>query len=390
MDQRSGIVWRILGRRALTMLSFSLGEHRLQGSMGKALLLGIGVLACCGFLAQRVAADERAEKLVALLLEESGAPGVAVAYLDGENTGLAAAGLRAKGKDAEATADDLWHIGSITKSMTAMIVARLAARGELSVKDSIGRVLGQHIKVHPEFADITYEELLTHRAGIADDIGPLKGFGLYGKVTERDLAADRLDLAATVLAKPPADVDFAYSNFGYVVAGAMLEATTGETWEALVTREVFTPLRLESAGFGAPGKAAAVDQPWGHSPGWFGRVAAAPPSAYADNPPAFGPAGTVHMTASDLLRYLTQHLQQPEDYLPVRWWDWLHTPPAGSYAMGWGVAGQVLSHDGSNTLWYARASFWPGKERALVLLANMGSDDALKPAFDTVEAAFRN
>ncbi len=80
----------------------------------------------------------------------------------------------------------------------------------------------------------------------------------------------------------------------------MLEAATGESWESLMKREVFTPLGLTGAGFGAPMGKQPFDQPRGHQ-----LVSDADKAVplNVDNPAALGPAGRVHMPLADMGRY---------------------------------------------------------------------------------------
>ena len=50
-------------------------------------------------------------------------------------------------------------------------------------------------------------------------------------------------------------VIFSYQNANFILAGAMLERCTGKAWEDLMTTELFQPLGITTAGFGAPGSA---------------------------------------------------------------------------------------------------------------------------------------
>jgi hypothetical protein len=102
-----------------------------------------------------------------------------------------------------------------------------------------------------------------------------------------------------------------------------------------------------------------VEQPVGHNKkehddGWRAYPIGEGPT---DNPAALGPAGRVHMSLQDLLVFLGAHRDRT-DYLKPETWTVLHTPPfGGDYAMGWSVTRNgVLSHGGSNTLWYAEVS----------------------------------
>jgi CubicO group peptidase (beta-lactamase class C family) len=164
-----------------------------------------------------------------------------------------------------------------------------------------------------------------------------------------------------------------YSNLGYALAGAMAEAATDTPWEALIAQEVLDPLSLTTAGFGAPTGDTA---PWGHN-----FVGSVPPDPAADNPPAISPAGTLHMALVDQARVLRAHLTDGETlpgYLSADSWTRLHTPGPNDYAMGWIQVerdwsnGPFLTHDGSNTMWYARAVVAPGIDRALVVVTNQG------------------
>src|SRR5690606_7475590 len=97
---------------------------------------------------------------------------------------------------------------------------------------------------------------------------------------------------------PPGE-KHAYSNVGYTIAGAMAEKVTGVSWEDLVRREVFEPLRLAGSGFGPPASSdETLEQPRGHRPVLLRWKVAVDDKA--DNTPIMGPAGTVHMTLTDL------------------------------------------------------------------------------------------
>jgi CubicO group peptidase (beta-lactamase class C family) len=50
--------------------------------------------------------------------------------------------------------------------------------------------------------------------------------------------------------KVPEGSPFQYANFGYVIVGAMIEKATGQRWEHLITRRIFEPLGLKTAGLG--------------------------------------------------------------------------------------------------------------------------------------------
>lgn len=333
------------------------------------------------------------ERIAGDLVSAAGAPGAVVASWDGGGARVSVAGVRAIRAGVPVEEDDLWHIGSLTKSMTATLVARLAEAGEISWDDTVGEALADLPGgVKPAYRAATYADLLAHRSGLPANLGMIASLRLAGTDADRDVVADRRRYAAAMLAAEPAAArgTFLYSNAGYVVAGAMLEAATGESWEALVRREVFAPLGMDRAGFGPPGSAGTVDQPRGHRRLLgIGPLRPAEPGAAADNIPALGPAGRVHASGAAMLRYLAAHATRDPDFLRPESWARLHTPPAGGdYALGWrrDPDGR-LTHDGSNTMWYARATIRPGESRAVFIAVNRGPGESTPPAFDAAEAA---
>ena len=274
-------------------------------------------------------------------------------------------GLRAVDAEAAATLDDSWHLGSITKSATATLVGLAVEAGALSWDTTVGATLGDAVPaMHDAYRRVTPVHLLSHRAGLPAGI-PLPALLRY-PLEEEDPRESRLAYAGEALAQVPegpAGVTDVYSNSGYVIVGAMLEARLGVPWEALMRARLFAPLGLASAGFGAPGTPGLLDAPVGHSVAVLGtlglgdrRTAHRPGSGRTDNPAVLGPAGRVHMTLPDLLRFLAAHRDR-SDLLSPASWQRLHMPPfGGSYALGLVVQGDgQLWHNGSNTLWYAEA-----------------------------------
>jgi len=80
-------------------------------------------------------------------------------------------GERAIGTAIAAKESDRWHLGSITKSMTATLVGVLVDLGAINWDETIGEILGTEI---PDLADaytsVTFRHLLCHRSGLSKDI----------------------------------------------------------------------------------------------------------------------------------------------------------------------------------------------------------------------------
>jgi CubicO group peptidase (beta-lactamase class C family) len=207
-----------------------------------------------------------------------------------------------------------------------------------------------------------------------------------------DPRAERIRFVGLALAAGPvgpAERTFTYSNNGYVTAAVMLEQALGQSWETLIRTHLFAPLKLSSAGIGAPGRAGVLVQPVGHAPG-----ATAPVQPYpvgepvTDNPAVFGPTGRVHMSMADLTTYLAAHRDRTALLKPETW-AVLHTPPfGGDYAMGWVVRqGGKLWHNGTNTLWYAEVLVDAADGKVAAAAANDGRPSAIGPVGQALAGA---
>jgi CubicO group peptidase (beta-lactamase class C family) len=183
---------------------------------------------------------------------------------------------------------------------------------------------------------------------------------------------------------------FLYSNAGYILLGAILEARTGRSWEDLLGAEVLKPLGLGSAGFGPPGTKDLLTEPRGHR-GQPGSLVAVEPGPYADNPRFLGPAGTLHLSIGDVARWGQTHLRGErgqDGLLRTATFQRLHQPPRpdADYACGWVTqrdgARRVIWHNGSNTMWYIILAFDADADRGVTLATNggIGAAQALNAA----------
>lgn len=232
--------------------------------------------------------------------------------------------------------DDKWHIGSVTKSMTATMIARLVERGVLKWDTTVGDILTDS-RVRPQWRDATLSQLLNHTGGAKTDF-PWRIQSLHPEEgTERD--ALRKAEVLKVLEKNPdyqPGTDFDYSNVGYTIAAVLATTQTGKSWEDLIREEVFQPLGLSSGGFGPPVDVnETMEQPRGHKTTWFRGPQAV--TTDTDNSPIMGPAGMIHMSLEDLSAYANEHLlgsQGESELLSAQTYQRLHEPSMEDYTYG--------------------------------------------------------
>jgi CubicO group peptidase (beta-lactamase class C family) len=320
-------------------------------------------------------------ELIPSLREEKGLVGLAaMVTVDGEVVASAVDGERKSGSGVPLTIDDRWHLGSITKSITATMIGRLVESGKIQWSDTVGESFSD-ASIHEDWKPVTLIQLLTHTAGAPANFSIpvlLKHPAPGPECTEARQRAV-LKVIATKPELPPG-TKFAYSNVGFTIAGAMAEKATGATWEDLVKREVFESLDLAGAGFGPPKSPdKTLEQPRGHST-YFGWKVAADDDA--DNTPIIGPAGIVHMTLEDLCAYATEHLRGDRGegtLLSAETYKALHTPELDNYACGWmrnepdaDIPHTLYWHNGSNTMWYALVVFIPETNVVVAVTSNDG------------------
>jgi len=338
-------------------------------------------------------ADERVNRVLAPVRDAHHLPGLIGAILTGNRlAAIGAIGIRKIGSPEPIRITDRVHLGSNTKAMTATVIGMLVDAGKLTWLSKIRDVFPEVAPdLHPAFQAVTLSHLLTHRAGLPHD-GPW--WDLPGETpTEK-----RQSLLTTLLANAPTTKPgtvYAYSNVGYALAGLMAETVAGEPWETLMRRRLFEPLEMTSAGFGSPARPGMVDQPWGHhASGSDIRP------TLVDNPPSIGPAATVHCSVPDWAKFAALHLAGERGrarLLKPATFRTLHTPPPGfDYAGGWMVGerswanGRVLTHNGSNTAFYASIWLAPAPDFAILVATNQGDHAAETACEEAVIALVRS
>jgi CubicO group peptidase (beta-lactamase class C family) len=316
-------------------------------------------------------------------------PALAVLVVkDGVTVERAAVGIRKWGETNAVTTNDLFHIGSCTKSMTATLSAMLVEDGKLNWTTRIIDVFPEFKgKIDERYEAVTMEQLLMHRSGLPGhppEAAWSRAWEQHGTPVQQ-----RYEFIQAVLReKPEADpgTKYIYSNQGYAIAGAMLEKLANKPWEDLIRERLFDPLHMQSAGFGPPYTKERPNQPWGHKKNADGTLI----PTNIDNPPAIAPAGRVHCSLDDLSRFLMSHLEPDKaGLLKPETIRKLHTPPSGAeYAFGWGVMksrrGTALTHAGSNTMWLVDMWLLPDKKLIIISATNIGGSAAGKACNDAV------
>lgn len=216
-----------------------------------------------------------------------------------------------------------FRLASVTKQFTAAAVLRLAEQDRLDLHAPVARTLPS---LKPEIAErITPHHLLTHSAGIVRDIEALtaKGIGDHYAMNEMIGLVNTTDL----LSEP--GERFAYSNAGYVLLAAVIEAVTGQPYGDAMRALLFDPLGLDDTGHESS-HLVVNDRAWGYTR-LVGEFVRAP---HEDKTYVTG-AGSLYSTADDLFawaRALQNGRVLSEESLEL-----LFGAHTEGYAYGWGV-----------------------------------------------------
>ena len=303
-------------------------------------------------------------------------PAIAVAIANKESIVQAAAtGMRTAGGKERVKVTDRFHIGSISKAMTATVAARLVEAGELSWKTSIADHFPELGEKNP-YSTAELRQVLRHSAGIPPhtnfDMAGMKAMhGLPGSPSQKREAWIRGVLQEAPVAKVGASAN--YSNAGYSLVAVMAERASKKAFEGLMKATLFEPLQLTSAGFGWP-REEHESAPNGH----YGRIVHRDTREYFLGP-CLAPAGDVHLSVGDLAQFGRMHLRGllgEDGLLQAKTIKELHRPSVkDGHACGWMIKTDaekrpVHWHNGTAGTFYALLVIYPQQELVVAVAMN--------------------
>lgn len=332
-------------------------------------------------------------------------PALAAAVVeDGTVIAAAAVGTRTYGGEIPVTINDRFHLGSNTKSMTATLAGMIVDEGGLSWTSTVGEVLDDDVPgMSASVASATLEQLLSHSSGIPSDNEEMMSLYFNENIfdyNERELRLHTLDAWKHHELTLPEESPFQYSNFGYMIVGAMLEKVTGKAWEQLMYSRIYGPLGLDTAQLGPQATYGLVDAPVGHQIQPNGSIVPMFWGPAADIPPVIAPAGNANMSVLDYAKWAgwnagqgkrgpalvapetLKHIQAIHVQTPVRENSLPGTPDTGGYGLGWGIVAfewadePLLTHNGSNSMNLARLVVDIKQDLGVVVLTNFPGENA--------------
>jgi D-alanyl-D-alanine-carboxypeptidase/D-alanyl-D-alanine-endopeptidase len=262
-------------------------------------LIGTAALAAPALAAPVLddAVRQRAEELTRTGMHAS----IVIAVLDGKHSAVYGFGSVQAGKNIKPGADTVYQIGSVTKTMTGLLLADAVAENKVTLDEPVATLLPGYTLPAFDGKKISLLDLATHYSSLPrlpDNFAPQDPANPYADYTA---AKQRQFLAAYHLPRAPGTA-FDYSNIGYAVLGTALAAQAGSSYEALLQKRIAVPLGMRSTSNTpshgmlarlAPGHLLSGEQ----TPAWELNAVA--------------PAGGVYSSARDMVAYLQAYMFKP-------------------------------------------------------------------------------
>ena len=329
---------------------------------------------------QAVPAD--LDAFAARVLREFETPGVAIAVVrDGRTVFAKGYGVRRLGSPELVTETTLFQIASNSKAFTSGALASLVSEGRLHWNDRVVDVLPSFQMSDPYVTrEMTVLDLLVHRSGLDLGAGDLLWF--HSNYTRSDIIRRLrwVPLANSFRAS------YNYDNVLYDVAGAVVEAASGQTWDAYVHDHLFVPLGMASSVTSlAATPLADLAAPHGTLDGRLQVV----PLDTADN---LGPGGGIVSSVADMAQWIRVQLDSGRVDDAHRLWAAPQTAalwtgritlgvPRGAnlamYALGWNVYDfhgyKIVTHTGGLAGMISCVMLIPQLRTGFVVLTNAES-----------------
>ncbi|MEN6559515.1 MAG: serine hydrolase [Acidobacteriota bacterium] len=332
---------------------------------------------------------------VARIMKAFEVPGLALAVVKDGKVALAKGyGVRKLGDPAPVDAGTLFGIASNTKVFTATALGLLVEEGRIAWDAPVVDYLPWFMMYDPYVTrEITVRDLLVHRSGLGLGAGDLLWWP--ASTYDRPEIARRLRYI-----KPAASFRsaYAYDNVLYTVAGEVIKAVSGQSWEDFVASRI-----LKKAGLSASNVRHSAAAEGGNVAAPHARVEGAVRPIAPFTSDNTNPAGGINSSAADMAKWLlvrlnrgrladgtalysertARQIETPVTIIPNP------APPAelaplrsnfSAYALGVGVReyrGQrVLTHTGGLPGYVSMVTLLPERNLGIAVLTNAESTEA--------------
>ncbi len=350
--------------------------------MKKTFISTIFLLALTGAsaLAQSINNAE-IDTIITQQMQRYAVPGMGLALVkDGKIVYTKGYGVRDTKTNAPVNADTLFAIGSVTKSFTSLGIMQLVNAGKIKLDTPVQTYL-PNLKFSDASigAKVTVRQLLSMTSG-------LDRFDAWAFDKNIDTRQKMLEMVKDIPFSSTPSKTFAYNNQNYVIAAAILESLTKQSWEEYTKTNILMPLGMQRTTLDYPQAVQDGNFAAGHSAGLQGLK----PMAAFDRFVVVAPAGSIHSSATEMAKYLISQMGKGEQLVPRRELAEMHKTQIGigdafsrtiggmtamGYGLGWfneeyrGI--KIIQHGGNINGFSAEVQMLPQKGWGMVLLTNL-------------------
>ncbi len=182
-------------------------------------------------------------------LRDAGVTGVSVRLETPRGVRTVRSGVGDLGTGQPPPTDGYVRIGSNTKTFVATVLLQLVGEGRLSLADTVDKWLPGVVRGHGnDGRRITLRQLLQHTSGLPDYVNDVVPDPSAAGYRHHRWTVHTSEQRVAFAMKHPRSFDpgarWEYSNTNYVVAGMVIKAATGHSWEREVQVRILRPLRL--------------------------------------------------------------------------------------------------------------------------------------------------
>lgn len=335
------------------------------------------------------------DRFVAQVMKQFSVPGIGLAIVkDGRVVVAKGYGVRKMGEAAPVDAHSLFGIASNTKVFTATAIGLLVEEKKLEWDAPVIRYLPAFAMYDPYVTrELTVRDLLVHRSGLGLGAGDL----LWWPAS----TYDRKEIVRRLRYLPPVTSfrsAYAYDNVLYSVAGEVIEAVSGLSWEDFIATRVLAKVGMTESNVRHSDAGRGANVAWPHA-SVDGTVRPITPYA-SDNS---NPAGGINSSATDMAKWVMTQLDSGRVADGSRLFSpaltrqlWTIVTPLGTgtpapelapskalfngYALGLGIRDyrgrRMVTHTGGLPGYVSMVTMLPDERLGVVVLTNQESDAA--------------
>ncbi len=313
------------------------------------------------------------------MMADYSVPGVGIGLVqDGKIIYTKGYGVRDTKTNAPVTENTQFEIGSITKSFTSLGALQLVEQGKLDLDTPIIKYLPDFKLSDPAATQkVTMRHVLSHTSGLP----PANADVFQGKPRQQILT----DIASINLTAQPGQT-WQYSNQNFVIAGAVIEKVSGQSWEDYIRQHILNPLGMKTANFDV---ATMQKTPDFASPHQLDVLKGMQPAPFTELG-GYGPAGSINASVQEMAQYVRFQVGDGsfdggQPVISNNLFNLMHTQqfamPQSSdlftnqgYGLGWTTGEyrgyKLVSHDGSTNTFFANAFLAPAAKSGVIVLTN--------------------